>query len=729
MNKGNFLMKSILTKLEAILYITLTLFLSLGYVDSLLADFESIELILSGTLGLLFLIFGFLVIYNDEYFYNYRIALLLAALTVFSVHSTISDPELTGIGKSSIITFYYPLVIFFSVLRKKGLYFTILLTISFSIISKTSVSIINDLINSVDIDTYLTFLIQQLKIVGSLWGISLVSFFASLYSRRTIETQLKFSETKIFELENCDEINGDVPPGTNVIQLKPSPKSDVISLDQYSSTEDIKNDELSTVVYFMGQVFPAYSSLGFIYDNTKQAFVLNSIRSKNLSIRPGTVIPYGSGVVGEMAISGVPFISGSLANYSKGLQYYNENIGINSVLAAPIFSPKKELLGALVVDSTDRNVFRENHKAIMERFTYLAAALITNIKMHRIQAKSARHFELLHSATQILSTVDKPQEVLSELTKICLQLFKFSRIITLEFKEEGQIFKIIDVQGNFTEIPKGLTFNLNEGIYSQALTKGQLISISDYDEYRGKYYRFAPNEPDNPNIRSLIVIPIKGNDGYSGMISLESNFPSAFTAQIQQTLGTLANNATIAFQKASLFQKTEKMAKTDGLTQLTNHRTFQELLHHEIMRSARHNHRLSLLLFDIDHFKNFNDTYGHAIGDLVLKEIARTLKETVREHDLPVRYGGEEFCVMAPETDISQAVSLAERIRKAIEDLVIKTDEHSLHVTVSIGCSSLPDHASTKQDLINCADTAMYHSKESGRNRVSIWDKHMKMSE
>lgn len=721
-------MKSILAKLEGILYIAAILFLSSGYIDSLLVDLDNIIPILSGTLSLLFVIFGFLIIYNEEIFYNYRVALLISALTIFCMHSTISDPELSGIGKSSIILFYYPLIMFFSVLRKRGLYFIILITISLSIISKTTVSIITDLINGIDLDSDLSFLATQLKDVANLWILSLVPFLASLFSRKTIESQLKFSETRIFELENGDEISGDVPPGTNVIQLKPSPNSDIISLEQYSSSEDIQSDELSTVVYFMSQVFPAYSSLGFIYDNVKQSFVLNSIRSKNLSIRPGTIIPYGSGVVGEMAISGVPFISGSLANYSKGLQYYNENIGINSVLAAPIFSPKKELLGALVVDSTDRNVFRENHKAIMERFTYLAAALITNIKMHRVQAKSARHFELLHSATQILSTVNKPEDVLNELTKICLQLFKFSRIITLEYQEEGQIFKIIDVQGNFTEIPKGLTFNLNEGIYSQALSKGQLISISDYNEYRGTYFRFAPNEPDNPNIRSLIVIPIVGNDGLSGMISLESNFPNAFSAQIQQTLGTLANNATIAFQKASLFQKTEKMAKTDGLTQLTNHRTFQELLHHEIMRSARHSHRLSLLLFDIDHFKNFNDTYGHAIGDLVLKEIARTLKETVREHDLPVRYGGEEFCVMAPETDISQAVSLAERIRKAIENLIIKTEGHELHVTVSIGCACLPDHASTKQDLINCADTAMYHSKESGRNRVSVWDKHMTMN-
>lgn len=308
--------------------------------------------------------------------------------------------------------------------------------------------------------------------------------------------------------------------------------------------------------------------------------------------------------------------------------------------------------------------------------------------------------------------------------------FQFSRIMIIDFKKETNKFKILTIFGKGTEIPQGLEFPINDGLYSQSLSRNQMLCINNYADYRGKYFRFAPNEPDSPNLASLLIFPIIGNedDGYSALISFESDRINAYSSQLQQALSTLAVNAATAFQKTVLFAKTEKMAKTDGLTGLTNHRTFQDQLHTEIMRTARTNAPLSLLLFDIDHFKNFNDTYGHAVGDLVLKLIADKLRETVRAQDLPVRYGGEEFCVLAPDTTIEQAVQLADRVRVAIENLVINTDDgQKLHVTVSIGCAALPLHAATQQDLINASDTAMYHSKESGRNRVSIWDKNMTM--
>ena len=538
------------------------------------------------------------------------------------------------------------------------------------------------------------------------------------------------SEKKLsYEMERLikadEKMESNVPSGTTVIQLNQPSPSGVISVGQL---EGPSQDELSTIVYFMSQIFPSYSAVGFIYDGAQNGFVINSIKSKNLSIVPNKVIPAGQGLIGDLAVTGKSLISGDILNLNKQLEYYNENVSVKSILAVPIFSPSKVLLGALAVDSMDKNVFRENHKATMERFSYLAAALISNIRMRKAQAKTADQFKMLHSATVAFQQAKTPVEVMNKFIEIAQPLYRFSRIMTIEFHNSTNKFKILSIFGQGTEIPTGLVFPFNDGLYSQALSNNQLVCINKYSDYRGKYFRFAPNEPDNPNIASLIIFPMVGTEGYSGLISLESTIENAFTPQLQQTLSTLAMNATTAFQKTALFQKTEKMAKTDGLTGLTNHRTFQELLHTEIMRTARNNAPLSLLLFDIDHFKNFNDTYGHAVGDLVLKLISKTLRDTVRAQDTPVRYGGEEFCVLAPETAIEQAVQLAERVRVAIETLEIKTDDGQiLHVTVSIGCAALPLHASTQQDLVNASDTAMYHSKEAGRNQVSIWDRHMKM--
>jgi diguanylate cyclase (GGDEF)-like protein len=174
-----------------------------------------------------------------------------------------------------------------------------------------------------------------------------------------------------------------------------------------------------------------------------------------------------------------------------------------------------------------------------------------------------------------------------------------------------------------------------------------------------------------------------------------------------------------------LYQKMVRLATTDGLTGLTNHRTFQENLAREVHRACRYGRPLSLVLMDIDHFKKFNDTYGHPVGDLVLREIAGCIRRSLRVNDLPARYGGEEFAVIVPETDREGVIITAERIRTTIEAHRITTDSLTLQVTVSLGCATLPVHADTPSALIDCADKALYHSKETGRNRVTVFGRKM----
>jgi diguanylate cyclase (GGDEF)-like protein len=165
----------------------------------------------------------------------------------------------------------------------------------------------------------------------------------------------------------------------------------------------------------------------------------------------------------------------------------------------------------------------------------------------------------------------------------------------------------------------------------------------------------------------------------------------------------------------------EKLATIDGLTQIANHRKFQDIMTLELERSARYNSPLTLLLMDIDHFKKFNDTYGHPVGDLVLQMVAKALQGSIRNTDYCARYGGEEFVVVLIQADEAQSRILAERIRKAVESLQIQNEDKILRVTVSIGSATFPYDGATKQDLIDNADKAMYFSKQTGRNRVSFY--------
>ncbi|MCI0668615.1 MAG: GGDEF domain-containing protein, partial [Methylococcaceae bacterium] len=170
-------------------------------------------------------------------------------------------------------------------------------------------------------------------------------------------------------------------------------------------------------------------------------------------------------------------------------------------------------------------------------------------------------------------------------------------------------------------------------------------------------------------------------------------------------------------RNALMYRKALRLAHTDPLTQVNNRVAMEDSIRREWELARRQKSPLSLMLIDIDHFKSFNDRYGHVCGDQVLQSTARTIRETVRASDMIFRYGGEEFVVVLTNTEIAGAVLLAERIRRAIENMRIATESQSIRVTASLGVTALNPGTSARDLLVN-ADRAMYQAKQNGRNRV-----------
>ena len=219
-------------------------------------------------------------------------------------------------------------------------------------------------------------------------------------------------------------------------------------------------------------------------------------------------------------------------------------------------------------------------------------------------------------------------------------------------------------------------------------------------------------------VLSILCIPITVGIGAEseivGLLYLENNRASGtFTPERIETLEI------ICLAAAGRLELSVKAA-TDGLTGLYNHDYFQSMLSQELVQSQRALRNLSLLLIDIDHFKKFNDQWGHQIGDLVLKKVAGAIRDTCRKSDVVARYGGEEMAVILPETSPELGAMVAERIRKAVENLAIPHGEHVLKVTISLGLSSLNEIHRDKEILIAKADEALYKSKHAGRNRVTV---------
>ncbi len=247
--------------------------------------------------------------------------------------------------------------------------------------------------------------------------------------------------------------------------------------------------------------------------------------------------------------------------------------------------------------------------------------------------------------------------------------------------------------------------------------------------------------------KSFISLPLKTDSRIVGVINVSDKLAGTriFTQEDLRYLKLLAHQAVAQIENIRLCEKLSSLAVTDSLTNIFNHRYFQEQLDLEIKRAVRYKHPLSLAMFDIDSFKAYNDHYGHLVGDMVLRDIASLLKQSIRQVDIASRYGGEEFMIILPEADLKVARVVAERIRKAIQNTDIfkqriqvvadkiskavretglsgkQADKGAFEVTVSGGVASYRD-GSNRDEFVSWADQAMYKAKAEGKNRICVFE-------
>ena len=277
-------------------------------------------------------------------------------------------------------------------------------------------------------------------------------------------------------------------------------------------------------------------------------------------------------------------------------------------------------------------------------------------------------------------------------------------------------------QGNLA-----LAKNLNEMLALYDITKEICKSLeldgvfASFKEQITKYIeirdcQFLKGNVDASSFNKHIVLPFKIDNVIIGYLVADIVKESD-----KDKFYILAHQLMLGIKRAVLYQKVQELSITDRLTHLFTRRYFSERFNEELERSKKIKCNFSFLMVDIDHFKECNDHYGHLVGDAVLREAAKTVKENIRQVDFAGRYGGEEFAVIFTETDKEQAKFAAERIRKAVEDKRIEVYDEELRITVSIGIATFPEDGQQVQILIDKADSALYQAKESGRNRVCIY--------
>ncbi len=332
-------------------------------------------------------------------------------------------------------------------------------------------------------------------------------------------------------------------------------------------------------------------------------------------------------------------------------------------------------------------------------------------------AQLARELSALHTATvALLRTLDLEALLGQILDAACS---------AIPSAEKGMLYLVVPKTGNL-EMRAAIGYTDpriqktaltgSKGYVARAVRDRQSSMINDVQtdpliQSNGKI-------PEIRAIQSVIVAPLALEDRVLGVLSLDSSRRAAFKEADLRLLESFATTATIALNNAQLHAEVQKLAITDGLTNLYNRRGFFELGRREVERSRRFGRPLSAIMIDVDDFKRINDTYGHAAGDQVLRELARRLLANTREVDILGRYGGDEFALLLPETDLFTSASVAERLWRGVGSSPFQIGEQPLSVTISLGTACAASQAPELGILLEQADAALYKAKATGQRMV-----------
>lgn len=324
-------------------------------------------------------------------------------------------------------------------------------------------------------------------------------------------------------------------------------------------------------------------------------------------------------------------------------------------------------------------------------------------EIHRINADLSTLFEISSAASKTLNLDDLLSSVLTTMTRQDILRFEHKGGIYIV---EGDELVLRAHLGHSEQFIAGRSnLKIVDFACGDAVRTGEVIIVQDSSANRHGIL------PENDVPCGHVIIPLKGTSAVIGILYLYIPADAVVNERHKRLLGTIGNEVGMAVENARLFAKTLELSLRDPLTGLANRRLMDIMLDNSIGIAKRYGTPLSVLIADIDFFKQYNDTYGHSAGDELLARLAGILRNNMREIDLAVRYGGEEFLILLPETGCDKATEIAERVRKTIQS--------EAGVTISFGVTCYRP-TENRDDMIARADEALYKSKQEGRNRVTL---------
>ncbi len=332
-----------------------------------------------------------------------------------------------------------------------------------------------------------------------------------------------------------------------------------------------------------------------------------------------------------------------------------------------------------------------------------------------LQKKVYDFHNLFEISVRVLRQLEFNQMVNQALINVLGIFTTRNAMLIMASREDNDVFEVVGAKGVSPDVVKDFKiFRHDKLVHYLELIK-QPFQIRDISR------EFQEIIPVLKKLEVEVVSPLFQNEEIVGFLCLGPNIRNEpYSEENLEMLAILTNMLSVALHNAKMYEHIKALSYTDGMTGLHNYRFFRLRLKEEVARARRDGTPVSLIILDVDHFKNYNDTLGHPAGDEVLRKVSSILRKSVRDNDIVARYGGEEFAIILPGTDEVGAYSLAERIRSKVE----KSHFHNQEIqplgtiTVSLGTATFPADAVTVEDLVITADRALYQAKNSGRNRV-----------
>jgi len=473
---------------------------------------------------------------------------------------------------------------------------------------------------------------------------------------------------------------------------------------------------LDRVVHLSIELIGADAGALSLYDAEHDCVWTN--HSVGVSQLAGSRMGRGTGAVWELLDSGRSLLLNDYRSHPRAIPFLLEQ-NVHAVVAVPICTPHK-MLGALgLYYLQPGRQFTQRNQQLLETVAHQTAVALENARLYHAALQEAERRSLLYRASLEFGQVLELDMLYRVIHHTAARLMPCDTcVIGLFDADRQEVEYVYQVDSVGVWPPERLP--IERGLLGFIIRTGVSLRITGCDAEIEGWFGAEPFGPGEQPTGSLLAVALNIGGQVIGALSIQAEAGDAYTSADLDVLETLAATVAIAIQNARLFNQVQQLATLDALTGVANRRHFLDLARHEVERAQRYHHPLSLLMIDVDHFKQLNDTYGHLVGDQVLRAIAARLRNSLRENDVVGRFGGEEFMVLLPETGREQALQVAERLREAIGGQAVVTDERAVCVSVSIGvvscgCSALP---LTIEQLLKDADDALYVAKRRGRNQI-----------